>query len=918
MRKGADCLSKWVGEAEKQLRLLFEQARAYQPSVIFFDEIDGLTPVRSSKQDQIHSSIVSTLLALMDGLDSRGQVVVIGATNRVDAIDPALRRPGRFDRELLFDLPDVAAREAILAIHTRAWRPPLDHALRTQLAERTNGYAGADLKALCTEAALHALQRTYPQIYGSAQKLRIDAAAVRVQPCDFEAALARITPCSYRSNPVNAQPLPAHLRPLLLPRLRDAVRAVYAIFPFFTDQNHLLDRAPRLAATQPIVSFPLFLLSAASLPLLDSLARAVLHSLDGCHLVQFSLLSSLKEGTFVETLLAAVHEAFTHTPSILFIPQVQAWQAVAPDLIPLLVHTIRSLSPECPLLLMLTSTEDLTQNDAFAPLLAPPAAVRHLHVEDKNWDNRAFLEQLVPVILKENIPTPPTALPQLEVVQEEPKKVVLTAEEKELLVEKENHYLRELRDFCREVLYQLSRNSRYRCFNEPVKEEEVPDYYDIISHPMCFDIMFAKLDNGEYTTLEPFLSDIRLIQANAREYNPSTSSGKRIVRAAASMVDEVEEDVHRLKKRGGRELLLRCEEIARRRAEESEQPANELTQTLAVEEEEVKEVKEEEKVTEAMEEVEEEEKEEKEEDPKAEAEAMGVVESLIKSCPCAQYDELIALYARVVKECLLMDERQMKKEEKLQELRRVFHEYSVCATNTPLGLGSEQLLRRFFTRSRQLVQDLFSAQLHYALPQNLRLHVALLQAQHHLVQLVRAGVTLVLQLLLLGPRVAQIHLQPHHIILGGIELTLHSRHLLLHLYSSCLDPHPTLLLLLHRVQFSLQLLHSLLLLLPLLSLYSSYSHPSHTTVPFLLLLFGRSFTSTCHHSTLCFFQRLLQCCYSCLAFRHLLLQFLLLQHCIIHLHLQLLNFLLFLLQLVRHIHAFLLLLTHSQLLHASS
>ena len=89
-------MSKWVGEAERQLRLLFEQARVYQPSIIFFDEIDGLTPTRSSKQDQIHSSIVSTLLALMDGLDSRGQVIVIGATNRVDTVDPALRRPGRF------------------------------------------------------------------------------------------------------------------------------------------------------------------------------------------------------------------------------------------------------------------------------------------------------------------------------------------------------------------------------------------------------------------------------------------------------------------------------------------------------------------------------------------------------------------------------------------------------------------------------------------------------------------------------------------------------------------------------------------------------------------------------------------------------------------------------------------------------
>lgn len=128
MRKGADCLSKWVGEAERQLRMLFEEATKQQPSIIFFDELDGecgreaefffvvlplsfnfimharettdthptqhpgLAPVRSSRQDQVHSSIVSTLLALMDGLDSRGQVIVIGATNRIDSIDPALRR----------------------------------------------------------------------------------------------------------------------------------------------------------------------------------------------------------------------------------------------------------------------------------------------------------------------------------------------------------------------------------------------------------------------------------------------------------------------------------------------------------------------------------------------------------------------------------------------------------------------------------------------------------------------------------------------------------------------------------------------------------------------------------------------------------------------------------------------------------
>lgn len=124
MRKGADCLSKWVGESERQLRMLFDQAYRMRPSIIFFDEIDGLAPVRSSRQDQIHSSIVSTLLSLMDGLDKRAEVVVIGATNRPDAIDPALRRPGRFDREFAFSLPNETVRRKILEIHTGKWTPP--------------------------------------------------------------------------------------------------------------------------------------------------------------------------------------------------------------------------------------------------------------------------------------------------------------------------------------------------------------------------------------------------------------------------------------------------------------------------------------------------------------------------------------------------------------------------------------------------------------------------------------------------------------------------------------------------------------------------------------------------------------------------------------------------------------------------
>lgn len=225
MRKGADALSKWVGEAERQLRLLFEEARKTQPSIIFFDEIDGLAPVRSSKQEQIHASIVATLLALMDGMDGRGQVIVIGATNRPDSVDPALRRPGRFDREFYFPLPNVKARRAILDIHTKGWEPPLKPEFKDQLAVLTKGYGGADLRSLCTEAALNAVQGTFPQIYSSDKKLLIDPSEIRVQAKDFMISINKIVPSSERSAASGAAPL----KPSVEPLLRDALERVSSI-----------------------------------------------------------------------------------------------------------------------------------------------------------------------------------------------------------------------------------------------------------------------------------------------------------------------------------------------------------------------------------------------------------------------------------------------------------------------------------------------------------------------------------------------------------------------------------------------------------------------------------------------------------------------------------------------------------------
>jgi SpoVK/Ycf46/Vps4 family AAA+-type ATPase len=231
VRKGADALSKWVGEAEKQLRLLFEEARKNQPSIIFFDEIDGLAPVRSSKQDQIHASIVSTLLALMDGMDGRGQVIVIGATNRPDSVDPALRRPGRFDREFYFPLPNLQARRAILDIHTKGWIPPLAPDFKDKLAEQTKGYGGADLRALCTEAALNAVQGTFPQIYASDKKLIIDPAQIKVLAKDFMLSVDKIVPSSERSATSGAVPLKKDIEPLLRKPLQEITASIDKAIP---------------------------------------------------------------------------------------------------------------------------------------------------------------------------------------------------------------------------------------------------------------------------------------------------------------------------------------------------------------------------------------------------------------------------------------------------------------------------------------------------------------------------------------------------------------------------------------------------------------------------------------------------------------------------------------------------------------
>ncbi|XP_050796542.1 ATPase family AAA domain-containing protein 2 isoform X6 [Gopherus flavomarginatus] len=608
MRKGADCLSKWVGESERQLRLLFDQAYQMRPSIIFFDEIDGLAPVRSSRQDQIHSSIVSTLLALMDGLDSRGEIVVIGATNRLDSIDPALRRPGRFDREFLFTLPDKEARKEILKIHTRDWTPkPLDTFLE-ELAEKCVGYCGADIKSICSEAALCALRRRYPQIYTSSEKLQLDISSIKITAKDFVVAMQKTIPASQRAVTSPGQALSAISKPLLEKTLHRILGALQRVFPhvelgmkkgqktdvashilesdlMYSDEevpsvfeNPLSQKTPnkqkanvlsfnRSAYRQPTSYRPrLLIVGEPGFGQGSHLAPAVIHALEKftVYTLDLSVLFGISTTSPEETCAQLIHEAKRTAPSILYIPHVHLWwETVGFTLKATFTTLLQNIPSFAPVLLLATS-------DVHHAAL--PEEVQELFVDDygevfniqlpKNEERRKFFEDL---ILNQAAKPPESkkkaVLQALEVlpVAPPPEPRQLTVEEVKRLEEQEEDTLRELRIFLRNVTHRLAIDRRFRAFTKPVDLDEVPDYVTVIKQPMDLSTVICKIDLHQYLTARDYLRDIDLICSNALEYNPDRDPGDRLIRhractlrdtAYAIVKEEMDEDFEQL-----------CEEI---------------------------------------------------------------------------------------------------------------------------------------------------------------------------------------------------------------------------------------------------------------------------------------------------------------------------------------------------------------------
>ncbi|KQJ91015.1 ATPase family AAA domain-containing protein At1g05910 isoform X1 [Brachypodium distachyon] len=547
MRKGADVLSKWVGEAERQLKLLFEEAQKNQPAIIFFDEIDGLAPVRSSKQEQIHNSIVSTLLALMDGLDSRGQVVLIGATNRIDAIDGALRRPGRFDREFYFPLPGYEARAEILDIHTRKWKDPPPKELKLELAASCVGYCGADLKALCTEAAIRAFREKYPQVYTSDDKFVIDVDSVRVEKNHFLEAMSTITPAAHRGSIVHARPLSSVVAPCLKRHLEKIMERISDVFPFISSLDVSKFSSLSYGSSIPLVYRPRLLICGVEGVGLDHVGPAVLHELEkfSVHSLGLpSLLSDPSAKTPEEALVHIFGEARRTTPSILYLPQFHLWWDTAHEqLRAVLLTLLNELASNLPVFLLGTSSV------AFDDLEEECASIfssRNVYQVDRPSDDdrlryfsilfeSLFSLQMDDSRCKSKDKKASIDLPKAPKEVDGPKVSELKAK-----AEAEQHAVRRmrmcLRDICNRILY----NKRFNAFHFPVSEEEVPDYRVIVHNPMDMASVLQRVDSGQYFTRATFMKDIDLIVSNAKTYNGDDYNGSRIVSRACELRDVVQ------------------------------------------------------------------------------------------------------------------------------------------------------------------------------------------------------------------------------------------------------------------------------------------------------------------------------------------------------------------------------------------
>ncbi|UYV69756.1 ATAD2B [Cordylochernes scorpioides] len=464
-----------------------------RPSIIFFDEIDGLAPVRTSRQDQIHCSIVSTLLSVMDGLDSRGEIVVIGATNRIDALDPALRRPGRFDREFHFPLPNLQIKEchferALKKIVPASQRgsvsyiKPLDDYIRPLFQSSFNNVS-------------QFLERVFPQGNPPRQPKKLGT-----QDTTDYSRIMEWSEDEEENHQVEIMP----------------IENANCLKGSRNNSTHssLIKLGKPLLSGNSSYRPRLLLCGEGSY---NYLAPALLHRMEHIPVHRLDLPTlHLGGGTVEEALCTLWREAQRIPPAVLFLPSLDHWPQ---ELLATLVSLVHLADPRIPTLLLATVGCPISDLPPALLELFDPTSCLTIPAPTLRERREFFM----PLLLRELLRPPPElasakhypALPEAPL----PKPAPPSAAELESLQKEEEKVMRDLRVFLRTILAKLMRDRKFVLFVKPVSPEDAPDYLEVVKNPMCLNVIRCKIDHKQYWSVQDFLNDIDLIYCNALEYN---------------------------------------------------------------------------------------------------------------------------------------------------------------------------------------------------------------------------------------------------------------------------------------------------------------------------------------------------------------------------------------------------------------
>jgi len=583
-----DLQSKWIGEAEKNLQSIFEAAREFKPSIIMMDEVDGLFFQRTqNERSDYNNGLVNTLLSLLDGLEVNNDVFVIGATNRPNAIDAAVRRPGRFDKEICFPLPNDQQRLEILKIHTKTWDPKVSDGILQKVAAQTARFSGADLKSVCHDAAMIAVRDS-----AKTQSLTLDNVAnlketskIQVLDVHFFKALKNVSPSIMRGLE-GSEPVDKQISRLQSKQLEMTLKLIQKSLPVVAEKSKILrdlekvekpleekseysasDKkmleeltcdlmysnpatskyADYITSKQLVFQPRLVIQGDTSTCLHMNFIPSLLEDLEGFshHKIDIDVLNCESNlSAAYSTITSIVAEAVSSSPSVIVVEKLDFIRKVTNDhVMEHLKEKLQEIKPCSNILVIATvkdkcALEEKWLNDIFSRRLGRSEyRLRHPNAQERREFLAPIFQNSVFRIFYQE------AIASFKQVKERKRlRKVRREEQRKLMEEKKNEEVYESKmmdkiknhlNTSMKLLFAVEDNDFKDIFLKLVDPDDVDDYYRHVKEPMCLEYVQHKIEHDMYESNKQFIGDLQQIVDNAREYNnPEDSSGAEVLEEA--------------------------------------------------------------------------------------------------------------------------------------------------------------------------------------------------------------------------------------------------------------------------------------------------------------------------------------------------------------------------------------------------